>query len=143
MWCVHVWSITYSVYGTSWSVFSSCSSTYSLRKGLNEHSFVFSLFVLLQFCTLSLLFFSFCFLNTGSHCLQSSFRVSLNLHSLLVSSCQSIEKAGLSARMKGGGGIGVTGGGRGEGQGYTPPSRPYPPGIHPGGKFLLSVLLLF
>ncbi|KAG7239477.1 hypothetical protein INR49_028948 [Caranx melampygus] len=46
-----------------------------------------------------------------------------------------MEKTGsLSARMKGGGGIGITGGGRGEGESHTAPSRPYPPGIHPGGS---------
>ncbi|XP_076608369.1 unconventional myosin-XV [Chaetodon auriga] len=46
-----------------------------------------------------------------------------------------MEKSGsLSARMKGGGGIGITGGGRGEGESHTAPSRPYPPGIHPGGS---------
>ncbi|XP_028454926.1 unconventional myosin-XV [Perca flavescens] len=46
-----------------------------------------------------------------------------------------MEKTGsLSARMKGGGGIGITGGGRGEGDSQTAPSRPYPPGIHPGGS---------
>lgn len=43
----------------------------------------------------------------------------------------------LSARMKGGGGVGVTGGGRGEGESHSTPSRPYPPGIHPGGKTLI------
>ncbi|XP_077940214.1 unconventional myosin-XV isoform X2 [Gasterosteus aculeatus] len=44
------------------------------------------------------------------------------------------EKAGgLSARMKGGGGIGITGGGRGDDESQTPSSRPFPPGIHPGG----------
>ncbi|KAM4531771.1 unconventional myosin-XV-like [Odontesthes bonariensis] len=41
---------------------------------------------------------------------------------------------GLSARIKGGGGIGVTGGGRGDGESHASPSRPYPPGIHPGGS---------
>ncbi|XP_037648825.1 unconventional myosin-XV isoform X6 [Sebastes umbrosus] len=46
-----------------------------------------------------------------------------------------MEKTGsLSARMKGGGGIGIPGGGRGEGESQSPPSRPYPPGIHPGGS---------
>ncbi|XP_074511412.1 unconventional myosin-XV-like isoform X7 [Sebastes fasciatus] len=44
-----------------------------------------------------------------------------------------MEKTGsLSARMKGGGGIGIPG--RGEGESQSPPSRPYPPGIHPGGS---------
>ncbi|MED6248144.1 hypothetical protein ATANTOWER_027565 [Ataeniobius toweri] len=43
-----------------------------------------------------------------------------------------MEKTGLSTRMKGGGGVGITGEGRGEGQ--TSPTRPYPPGIHPGGS---------
>nr|XP_057906331.1 unconventional myosin-XV isoform X2 [Doryrhamphus excisus] len=39
-----------------------------------------------------------------------------------------VEKTGsLAARMKGGGGIGIPGGGRGDGE------RAYPPGIHPGG----------
>ncbi|XP_062295315.1 unconventional myosin-XV [Scomber scombrus] len=46
-----------------------------------------------------------------------------------------MEKTGsLSARMKGGGGIGITGGGGGEGESHLAPSRPYPPGIHPGGS---------
>ncbi|XP_038551772.1 unconventional myosin-XV [Micropterus salmoides] len=40
----------------------------------------------------------------------------------------------LSARMKGGGGVGIPGGGRGEGESHATPSRPYPPGIHPGGS---------
>ncbi|MEQ2263340.1 hypothetical protein XENORESO_006371, partial [Xenotaenia resolanae] len=43
-----------------------------------------------------------------------------------------MEKTGLSTRMKGGGGVGIAGEGRGEGQ--TSPTRPYPPGIHPGGS---------
>ncbi|XP_008286228.1 unconventional myosin-XV [Stegastes partitus] len=44
-----------------------------------------------------------------------------------------MEKTGsLSARMKGGGGIGITGGERGEGESHPARSRPYPPGIHPG-----------
>uniref|UniRef100_UPI003AABF6A0 unconventional myosin-XV-like n=1 Tax=Centroberyx gerrardi TaxID=166262 RepID=UPI003AABF6A0 len=46
-----------------------------------------------------------------------------------------MEKAGsLSARMKGGGGVGIAGGGEGEGggRGEGAPSRPFPPGIHPG-----------
>lgn len=48
-----------------------------------------------------------------------------------------MEKTGiLSVRMKGGGGIGITGGGRGEGESHSAPSRPYPPGIRPGGKTL-------
>ncbi|XP_016533849.1 unconventional myosin-XV-like [Poecilia formosa] len=42
-----------------------------------------------------------------------------------------MEKAALSTRMKGGGGVGVAGEGRGEGQ--ATPTRPYPPGIRPGG----------
>ncbi|XP_042360382.1 unconventional myosin-XV [Plectropomus leopardus] len=51
-----------------------------------------------------------------------------------------MEKTGsLSARMKGGGGIGITGGGRGEGESQTTPSRPYPPGIHPGAVPVLPV----
>ncbi|KAK5885272.1 hypothetical protein CesoFtcFv8_019000 [Champsocephalus esox] len=46
-----------------------------------------------------------------------------------------MEKSGrFSARMKGGGGVGMTGGGRGEGETQPAPSRPYPPGIHPGGS---------
>ncbi|XP_067334406.1 unconventional myosin-XV isoform X2 [Channa argus] len=46
-----------------------------------------------------------------------------------------IEKTGsLSARMKGGGGVGIAGGERGERESYVAPSRPYPPGIHPGGS---------
>ncbi|XP_054616352.1 unconventional myosin-XV isoform X2 [Dunckerocampus dactyliophorus] len=45
-----------------------------------------------------------------------------------------VEKTGsLAARMKGGGGIGIPGGGRGEGESHLGPSRSYPPGIHPGG----------
>ncbi|XP_029692792.1 unconventional myosin-XV isoform X4 [Takifugu rubripes] len=40
----------------------------------------------------------------------------------------------LSARMKGGGGIGITGGGRGQEDAHQSTSRPYPPGIHPGGS---------
>ncbi|KAM6966388.1 LOW QUALITY PROTEIN: unconventional myosin-XV [Tautogolabrus adspersus] len=45
-----------------------------------------------------------------------------------------MEKTGsLSARMKGGGGVGITGGGGGEGGSQTTHSRPFPPGIHPGG----------
>lgn len=47
----------------------------------------------------------------------------------------------LSARIKGGGGVGITGGGRQEGESHTAPSRPYPPGIHPGGKTLMCVCL--
>lgn len=51
-----------------------------------------------------------------------------------------MEKTGsLSARMKGGGGIGITGGGGGEGESHLAPSRPFPPGIHPGGKTLVCV----
>lgn len=42
----------------------------------------------------------------------------------------------LSVRLKGGGGIGITGGERGEGGNHSVPTRPYPPGIHPGGKTL-------
>lgn len=45
-----------------------------------------------------------------------------------------MEKAALSTRMKGGGGVGVAGEGRGEGQ--ATPTRPYPPGIRPGGETL-------
>ncbi|XP_029363926.1 unconventional myosin-XV [Echeneis naucrates] len=46
-----------------------------------------------------------------------------------------MEKTGsLSARMKGGGGIGITGEERGDGERNAAPSRPYPPGIHPGGS---------
>lgn len=53
-----------------------------------------------------------------------------------------MEKTGsLSARMKGGGGVGITGGERGEEESHTAPSRPYPPGIHPGGK--TAVCLVF
>lgn len=54
---------------------------------------------------------------------------------------QDMDRTGsLSARMKGGGGVGVTGGGRGEsGESHSTPSRPYPPGIHPGGKTLILV----
>lgn len=47
----------------------------------------------------------------------------------------------LSARIKGGGGVGIAGGGRQEGESHTAPSRPYPPGIHPGGKKLMCVCL--
>ncbi|XP_068560532.1 unconventional myosin-XV [Cebidichthys violaceus] len=51
-----------------------------------------------------------------------------------------MERTGsLSARMKGGGGIGIAGGGRGEGENQTIPSRPYPPGIHPGAVPVLPV----
>ncbi|XP_068613626.1 unconventional myosin-XV-like [Brachionichthys hirsutus] len=39
--------------------------------------------------------------------------------------------ASFSGRMKGGGGIGIT---RGDGERNSSPSRPYPPGIHPGGS---------
>ncbi len=54
-----------------------------------------------------------------------------------------MEKTGsLSARMKGGGGIGITGGGRGDGESQTTSSRPYPPGIHPGGKTMNLVCVL-
>nr|XP_046271327.1 unconventional myosin-XV isoform X2 [Scatophagus argus] len=49
-----------------------------------------------------------------------------------------MEKTGsLSERMKGGGGI--TGGGRGDGESHSAPSRPYPPGIHPGAVPVLPV----
>ena len=59
---------------------------------------------------------------------------------LFLSVIQDMEKSGrFSARMKGGGGIGMTGGGRGEGETQPAPSRPYPPGIHPGGKTLKLV----
>ncbi|XP_072225685.1 unconventional myosin-XV [Leuresthes tenuis] len=46
---------------------------------------------------------------------------------------------GLSARIKGGGGIGITGGGQGDGESHASPSRPYPPGIHPGAVPVLPV----
>lgn len=53
-----------------------------------------------------------------------------------------MEKTGsLSARMKGGGGIGITGGGRGEEDTHQSASRPYPPGIHPGGDSVLLMCL--
>ncbi|XP_028311141.1 unconventional myosin-XV isoform X2 [Gouania willdenowi] len=53
---------------------------------------------------------------------------------VLSDSSLDMEKAeSLSARMKGGGRIGIPGGGRGEEENQTAPSRPYPPGIHPGG----------
>ncbi|XP_070398919.1 unconventional myosin-XV [Nothobranchius furzeri] len=52
---------------------------------------------------------------------------------VLSDSSTNMERASLSARMKGGGGVGISGGGRGGGQGHTSPTRPYPPGIHPGG----------
>ncbi|XP_049926298.1 unconventional myosin-XV [Epinephelus moara] len=59
---------------------------------------------------------------------------------VLSDSSMDMEKTGsLSARMKGGGGIGITGGGRGEGENHTAPSRPYPPGIHPGAVPVLPV----
>ncbi|XP_034395181.1 unconventional myosin-XV [Cyclopterus lumpus] len=45
------------------------------------------------------------------------------------------KRGSLSARMKGGGGIGITG----EGESRTTPSRPYPPGIHPGAVPVLPV----
>ncbi|XP_077396049.1 unconventional myosin-XV isoform X2 [Festucalex cinctus] len=38
----------------------------------------------------------------------------------------------LSARIKGGGGISISEGGRGDGESNLAPSRSYPPGIHPG-----------
>ncbi|KAM9393773.1 unconventional myosin-XV-like [Pholidichthys leucotaenia] len=45
------------------------------------------------------------------------------------------DRAGsLTARMKGGGGIGIREGERGEEEGHRSPIRPYPPGIHPGGS---------
>lgn len=44
-----------------------------------------------------------------------------------------MEKTGLSTRMKGGGGVGIA---EGRGEGHTSPTRPYPPGIHPGGETL-------
>ena len=50
---------------------------------------------------------------------------------------------GLSARIKGGGGIGITGGGQGDGESHASPSRPYPPGIHPGGKILKFLMPAF
>ncbi|XP_041673445.1 unconventional myosin-XV [Cheilinus undulatus] len=51
-----------------------------------------------------------------------------------------MEKSGsLSARMKGGGGVGIPGERKGEGGGHTTPSRPYPPGIHPGAVPVLPV----
>ncbi|XP_034449270.1 unconventional myosin-XV isoform X4 [Hippoglossus hippoglossus] len=54
---------------------------------------------------------------------------------VLSDSSADMEKTGsLTARMKGGGGIGIAGGGRGEGESPATPSRPYPPGIHPGGS---------
>ncbi|XP_068434504.1 unconventional myosin-XV [Clinocottus analis] len=47
-----------------------------------------------------------------------------------------MDKTGsLSARMKGGGGIGITG----EAESRATPSRPYPPGIHPGAVPVLPV----
>ncbi|XP_029945692.1 LOW QUALITY PROTEIN: unconventional myosin-XV [Salarias fasciatus] len=50
-----------------------------------------------------------------------------------------VEKTGsFSARMKGGGGIGITGGGREEGA-PAARSRPFPPGIHPGAVPVLPV----
>ncbi|XP_069005770.1 unconventional myosin-XV [Embiotoca jacksoni] len=59
---------------------------------------------------------------------------------VLSDSSLDMEKTGsLSARMKGGGGIGITGGGRGEGENHAAPSRPYPPGIHPGAVPVLPV----
>ncbi|XP_062334341.1 unconventional myosin-XV [Osmerus eperlanus] len=45
--------------------------------------------------------------------------------------------ASVSGRMKGGGGVG--GGGEGD-QSPAPPSRPYPPGIHPGAVPVLPVM---
>ncbi|XP_019719970.1 unconventional myosin-XV-like [Hippocampus comes] len=51
-----------------------------------------------------------------------------------------MEKAGtLAARMKGGGGIGISGGERGEEESHLVPSRPHPPGIHPGAVPVLPV----
>lgn len=53
-----------------------------------------------------------------------------------------MEKTGsLSARMKGAGGIGIMGGGRGQEDAHQSTSRPYPPGIHPGGDPVLSMRL--
>lgn len=64
----------------------------------------------------------------------------LTLCGLLLS--QDMERTvSLSARIKGGGGVGITGGGRQEGESHAAPSRPYPPGIHPGGKTLMRVCL--
>ncbi|XP_029914219.1 unconventional myosin-XV [Myripristis murdjan] len=55
---------------------------------------------------------------------------------VLSDSSVDMEKAGtLSARIKGGGGVGIAAGGKGEGdQSHAAPTRPYPPGIHPGGS---------
>ncbi|XP_076739676.1 unconventional myosin-XV [Maylandia zebra] len=54
---------------------------------------------------------------------------------VLSDSSTDMEKSGsLSERMKGGGGIGITGEGREEGESRPASSRPYPPGIHPGGS---------
>ncbi|XP_038136248.1 unconventional myosin-XV [Cyprinodon tularosa] len=47
-----------------------------------------------------------------------------------------MEKTGLSTRMKGGGGVGIA---EGRGEGHTSPTRPYPPGIHPGAVPVLPV----
>lgn len=47
---------------------------------------------------------------------------------------------GLTARMKGRGGVGITGKG-GDEESSSPSGRPYPPGIHPGGK--RSVFFVF
>lgn len=87
------------------------------------------------------------FLPSSSCLSKSTFPASLavlfhllNICCLLPSGYQDMEKTGsLSARMKGGGGIGITGEGRGEGESHSAPSRPYPPGIHPGGKTLKQV----
>ncbi|TKS91706.1 Unconventional myosin-XV [Collichthys lucidus] len=59
---------------------------------------------------------------------------------VLSDSSVDMEKSGsLTTRMKGGGGIGITGGGRGEGDSHAAPSRPFPHGIHPGAVPVLPV----
>ncbi|KAK2833709.1 hypothetical protein Q5P01_017598 [Channa striata] len=59
---------------------------------------------------------------------------------VLSDSSTDMERTGsLSARMKGGGGVGIAGGERGERETHMAPSRPYPPGIHPGAVPVLPV----
>nr|XP_061804993.1 unconventional myosin-XV-like [Nerophis lumbriciformis] len=53
---------------------------------------------------------------------------------VLTDSGMDMEKPGnLAARIKGGRGVGISGGGQGDRESNPIPSRSYPPGIHPGG----------
>lgn len=130
------WRFSSRVYGTSCRVFSSCSLNDSLPEGLNQ-PIQSSLHTHTRF-------------SLSSSCLSNSIYststtvlfqlLQLNLCYLLLSGYQDMEKSGsLTARMKGGGGIGITGGGRGQGDSHAAPSRPFPHGIHPGGKTLKLV----